>query len=70
MRRVNVREEKRKLKNHVLINLCSIISVEEMKEILNDSKKDLKRKKRVNKIMIGQTEVMKETKKVLREVLI
>lgn len=47
------------------------MSIEEMKTILNKAKKDFKRKTRVNKLMIGQTEeVAKETERILKEVLL
>jgi hypothetical protein len=42
-----------------------------MKNIIDEAKKDIKRKKRIKKLMIGRIEeLMKETKKILNEFLL
>lgn len=47
------------------------MSLEEMKNILNEAKRDFKSKTRVNNLMIGQTkEVAKDTEKILKEILL
>lgn len=70
-RRQIASKEDERLKEYVLVNLCSIITTEEIDRLLKLTKNEFKRKYRVNKIMLGKIdEVVKETKNILTKILL
>lgn len=70
-RRQTYSKEDERLKEYVLVNLCSVITTKEIDRLLKLTKNEFKRKHRVNKIMLGKIdEVVKETEKILTKVLL
>lgn len=66
LRRLSSRTEQENLRKRILVDLCPEMSIEEMNSLLENSKKQFKRKTRVNKLMIGEFDVVvNETKKFL-----
>lgn len=71
MRRVNARNEEEQMRERILVDLCLVMSIEEMKNILNEAKRDFKSKTRVNKLMFGKIEeVAQDTEKILKAILL
>lgn len=66
----NARIVEEQMREHILVDLCPVMSIEEMKKIINDEKRDFKRKTRVNKLMIGKTEEVAKDTEVLKAVLL
>lgn len=70
MRRSIAKEEDERLKEYVIVNLCPVIAIAEVNRILKKAKKDLRRKTRINKLMVEQIDVViKDTKKILKPIL-
>lgn len=71
VRRQTTNKEDERLKEYVLVNLCSIICKEEIERFLQLTKNEFKSKYKVNKIMFVKIdEVAKETKNFLTKVLL
>lgn len=61
-RMLTTSKEDEKLKEYVLVNLCSDISKEEIDRLLQSTKSEFRSKHRVNKVMLGKiNEIAKET---------
>lgn len=64
-------KEDERLREYVLVNICSMISTKEINKIIKEAKNEFRRKTRVNKIVIGNTDkVIKDTDTILRKVLL
>lgn len=71
MRRQTNNKEDKRLREYVVVNICYVISKEEIDRILKEPKNQFRRKTTMNKIMIGQIdEVIKATEAILRKVLL
>lgn len=69
-RRLSALSEEKNLRKRFLTNLYLEMSIEEMDLFLEKDKKEFRRKTRVNKLMIGETDaVFNETKEILEEFL-
>lgn len=69
--RKTANKEDQRLKEYVLVNLCFVISKEEIVIILKLAKNEFRSKHRVNNIMFGKVdEVVRDTEIILKKILI
>lgn len=70
LRKENAKSKDIKIREHVLINLCPQITPDQMNMIFKEVKDDFRRKKRMNKLMLGEIdEIVKDTQEILLNAL-